>query len=87
MDEWFKDTLVKIDTKLDRIDTRVDYLEVNSAEITADLKYHIKRTDMLEDELKPIKTKYEQMVGVGKFFGAVFAIVSVLETVIHLFLK
>lgn len=91
--DWLKDALDKIDkhlekqdVKLDKQDGRMDALEKTSAKMATDLEYHIKRTDLLENELKPIKTKYEQVTGVAKFAGLVAGSVGAIEAAIH-FLK
>lgn len=43
-----QDLLVRINDRLNKINTTL-------TEVKSDLKYHIKRTDMLEDEMKPVK--------------------------------
>lgn len=87
MDEWMKETLIRIDGKIDRLDERVGNLEVHGAAMTKDLNYHIHRTNLLEDELKPIKNKHEQLKGILKFIGGVVAISSAIESILHLILK
>ena len=42
----------KIDEKLDRIDRRIDNIDKHLAVYNTQLKFHIKRTDMLEEEIK-----------------------------------
>lgn len=83
----FEEKLDRIDNKCDKFDDRLDRLEVNNVAMSQDLKYHIRRTDILENELKPIKTRYEQMVGVIKFFGAVIALSGSLEFIFHFFYR
>src|SRR4051812_29381347 len=77
-------TLDKLDGKLDRVDQRLDKVEIQQAVMTTDLKYHIKRTNILEAELKPIQTKYQQVIGVVKFATSVIALVGAIETCLHL---
>lgn len=77
-------TLDKLDSKLDRVDQRLDKVEIQQAVMTTDLKYHIKRTNLLEAELKPIQTKYQQVMGVVKFVGSVIGLVMAIETCLHL---
>lgn len=74
----------KLDAKLDRVDQRLDKIEIQQAVMTTDLKYHIKRTNILEAELKPIQTRYQEVMGVIKFVGAVIAVVGAVETCLHL---
>lgn len=71
--------------KIDHIDSRLNKIEIIQSAMSQDLKYHIKRTDLLEKELKPIKTKYQQLVGIMKFVGGVFAILTLFEGFIKIF--
>ena len=41
----------KIEEKLDRIDRRIDSIDKHLAVYNTQLKFHIKRTDMLEEEI------------------------------------
>lgn len=64
---------------LDRIETKVDKLIESQAEVKADLKYHIKRTDLLEEKVGILKTiisasKAIAWLGVGA--GAITAFVK-----------
>ena len=45
--------LDKIDRKLEKIDERIDSIDKHLAVYNSQLRFHIKRTDMLEEELKP----------------------------------
>lgn len=80
-----KSKLDKIDVKLDRCDQRLDKIDIGNTEMKQDLKYHIKRTDMLEDILLPIKTRHDQIVGMAKFAGAVGTVVGLIEGAIKIF--
>ena len=72
--ERIKNTLGDIDKKLD------EHTELH-VKNTADLKYHIKRTDMLEADVKPMRA---QLSGI-KFFlmlvGAVGVVLSIILTI------
>ena len=49
-----KDDIAKIDAKVDKLDDRLDSIDVHIAEYNEQLKYHIRRTDILEDEHKGV---------------------------------
>lgn len=53
-----KELLTQILTKVDKLDDRLDSTMVEIVEIKKDLKYHIKRTDILEEQVKPINKAY-----------------------------
>lgn len=73
-----------MENKLDRIEGKISSIDMSISEIKTDLKYHIKRTDLLEIEIKPLKEKYLQLEGVMKFMAAVFAIVAFVECLIKI---
>ena len=80
MDDWFRDKLEKLDGRLDKID-------ISQTEIKKDLKYHIKRTDLLEkhigsidDKVTPLTTKYQELIGIGKFLAALALVFGLAES-------
>ena len=73
-----------IAVKLDKFDDRLDRIEKSQGLMNKDLKYHIKRTNLLEDEFKPIRTKYQQAKGVFLFMGGVSAVAGVIEVVLRI---
>ena len=69
--------LEKIDRKLEKIDQRIDSIDKHIAVYNSELKFHIKRTDMLEQELKPIKSSLIKAQGALCFIGILATVVSV----------
>lgn len=69
------------DTRLARIEDKVDKIDTTLAGIGVDVAYHIKRTDMLEAELKPLKTQLDMAAGAIKVLGLVATILTVLEAI------
>jgi len=67
----------KIDQKLDKIDQRIDNIDKHLAVYNSELKFHIKRTDMLEQELKPIKSSLVKAQGALCFIGILATVISV----------
>lgn len=78
-----KDQLDKIEGKIDKLDERLDRVENVQIAMSKDLSYHIKRTDILEKQLLPIRNKHQQMVGVLKLLGWVAAIAGVVEVILR----
>ena len=71
----------RIEEKLDRIDERLDSLDKNMAVNNTLLEYHIKRTNMLEEEVKPLKGHVLKAQGVLVFIGVLSTIVAVAVSV------
>ena len=74
----------RIEEKLDRIDERLDSLDKNMAVNNTLLEYHIKRTDMLEEEVKPLKGHVLKAQGVLVFIGALSTLVAVAVSVLNI---
>ena len=74
----------RIEEKLDRIDERLDSLDKNMAVNNTLLEYHIKRTDMLEEEVKPLKGHVLKAQGVLVFIGVLSTLVAVAVSVLNI---
>ena len=73
--------LEKLNQKLDKIDQRIDSIDKHLAVYNSELKFHIKRTDMLETEVKPLKIHLHRVHGVLTFIGVLATIVTVAVTI------
>ena len=67
----------RIEEKLDKIDERIDNIDKHLAVYNSELKFHIKRTDLLEQELQPIKSSLVKAQGALCFIGIMATVVSV----------
>ena len=67
----------KIEEKLDRIDRRIDSIDKHLAVYNTQLKFHIKRTDMLEQEIKPLKAGLIKAQGAMMFIGVLATVISI----------
>jgi hypothetical protein len=70
-------SLERVEDKLDKIDQRIDKIDKHLAVYNSELKFHIKRTDLLEQELKPIKSSLVKAQGALCFIGIMATVVSV----------
>lgn len=68
-----EDMLEKLESKLDRIDSRLNAMDVTLAKQAGSLDEHIRRTEALEswvesiqEELEPIKSHVSAWAGAGK---------------------
>ena len=67
----------KIEEKLDNIDRRIDNIDKHLAVYNTQLKFHIKRTDMLEEEIKPLKAGVIKAQGAMMFVGVLATVISI----------
>lgn len=74
MDDYLKETLARIETKLESI-------ELVQNEQAVDLKFHIKRTNDLQLMVEPTYKLHTQFVGVLKFLGVVSLIVGLYKMI------
>jgi len=74
--------LNRMEDKIDRIGGEVSEVNIHIAEIKKDLRYHIKRTDLLEAEVNPIKKHVIMVSGVMKFFGLVSFLLALIEGIL-----
>jgi tetrahydromethanopterin S-methyltransferase subunit G len=82
---WLREEVAKIHTKLDRLDDRIDRVDVILTKQAGDIEHHIRRTDALEerveqvaDELRPVEDHVAMLRGVGKFLGIVATVTGIL---------
>lgn len=74
----------KIFEKLEDLDTRLDNMNVNLAEYNIQLKEHMRRTELLEEELKPVTRHVNMMHGAGKLLGITSIGLGVILTILRL---
>lgn len=75
-----KSLLERIETKIDKLDDRLDAIDIRLAKYNKELEFHVARTTQLEDELSPIVKHVEQVRGASKFVGWVVALVAAIGT-------
>lgn len=75
-----KEQLENLDKKVDKLDERLDKIDVHLAEYNTQLGIHIKRTEMLEKDVAPIKDHVSQVKGIVKFIPAAFAVGAAIAT-------
>ena len=55
--------------KLDKINDRIDKVDKHLAVYSNQLEFYIKRTDLIEEELKPLKSSFFKTQGALDFLG------------------
>ena len=74
----------KLYAKLDKIQERLNSIDITLAAQHESLKYHIKRTNLLESKIEKIEGPATVLNGLLKIFGAVSIILSVIAAIIKL---
>ena len=69
-----KDDIQGLHTKVDKIDDRLDQIQITQVRQADSLDNHIERTHLLEQIVKPMHKTYIQCLGVIKFLGIVATI-------------
>lgn len=76
--------LNRLENKIDKLDERLDSINITLAAQHVCLEDHIKRTALLENEVGPLKSFMNQIMGVGKFIGILSLIFSILAIIYKL---
>lgn len=75
----------KLDEKLDKVSERLNSIDITLAVNTESLVEHIKRTNLLEAELKPV-SKHVIMMETGfKIVGIICSVLAFLAGVVKVF--
>ena len=86
--------LLGIDGKVDEMRDKLHSIELVQTRIESDLKYHIKRTDLLEEKVmhidenvKPIETAAHAITGIGKVMAFLAGILMAVLSIFRFFKK
>jgi len=71
-------------SKIDKLDDRLDKIDIHLAEYNTQLKIHIKRTEILEQDVKPISEHVSMMKGAGKLIGIIGMTAAAILTLVRL---
>jgi len=70
--------LDRIQNKLDSVDSKLGSIDTHMAVYNEELKEHIRRTELLENEVRPIKVHVLQVKGAFKLL----TVLSIISTVV-----
>lgn len=76
------DRLIRIEDKLDKVNEHLGAIDVTLASQHESLKEHIKRTSILEEELKPIKKHTVMTQGILKFLMYISGMMALIGALI-----
>lgn len=69
------------DTRLERIEAKIDIIMVEQAKQHTTLVEHTKRSTMLEEDMQPIRRHVAQMQGALKLLGAMAMLAGIVEAI------
>lgn len=75
-----------LDDKIDEVSKRLDSIDATLTKQHLSLEYHIKRCDLLEDQVVPIREQMFEIKGAVKFLKLVGVLASIAE-VVHIYLR
>jgi len=78
------DRLYRIEDKIDKISDRVSSIDKTLAEQHLSLKEHIKRTNLLEAEVRPIKKHVTMLQGAMRLIGALAGASALIKIIVEL---
>lgn len=70
--------------KLGRIETRLNSIDTTLASQHEILKEHIRRTELLEADVKPIQRHVSMVEGAIKFIGLLALLAGIIEGIKHI---
>jgi len=79
-----REDIQRIEEKLDRIDERLNSIDKTLASQHVSIAEHIRRTNILENDLKPVKKHVIMVEGVLKFLGALAMVAGLIEVIARL---
>ncbi len=74
--------LKRIEDKIDRIDDKISNIDSTLAAQHVSLKDHMRRTDLLEQTIRPIEKHVYMVNGVLKAIGILAMLAAIIETVL-----
>lgn len=77
--------LDKIEDKVDKLDGRLDSAEKVAVKQEANLAEHMRRTELLENDLKPVKKHVAMVNGGLKLLGIISLIIGIIAGLMKIF--
>lgn len=84
--------LNKIFDKMDNMSKDIETIKIEQTEIKADVKHHVKRSDMLQDlyndikenDIEPMKADINQAKGIFKMIGYISGLAGLITLILKL---
>jgi uncharacterized protein YdcH (DUF465 family) len=75
----------RIFDKIEKIDDRLNNIDTSLVRQTVSLEEHIRRTNLLENEIKPVKRHVIMVESVFKFIGAISVVIGTAAALYEIF--
>lgn len=72
----------RLESKIDSINEKIHSIDTTLAAQHESLRDHIRRTEILEEEIKPIKKHTERVSGAVAFISFLGVLAAIVETII-----
>jgi hypothetical protein len=82
--DYEKELLQEMSKSLERLDVSVDSINVTLAVQAEQLKHHILRTELLEEEMKPVREHVSRVNALLLLFGGILALLGAIKTVVEI---
>lgn len=79
------DRLIRIENKVDKISERINSVDVTLAAQHESLKDHMRRTELLEQAVEPLKSHLNAVHMAAKLIGVIVGIITVGAAVVEIF--
>ena len=76
------DDLKRFEFKIDRIDQRMNNVDITLAKQSEILDIHVKRTNLLEESIKPIERHVAMVNGAIKLLGIIGILAAIAEAIV-----
>ena len=77
--------LDRIESKVDKVDERINFIDRTLAVNTESLIQHMRRTSLIEADIKPIKIHVHRVEGALKLFGLISLLVGIAAGLLKIF--
>jgi hypothetical protein len=82
--DYEKELLQEMSKSLERLDVSVDSINVTLAVQAEQLKHHIKRTELLEEEFKPVREHVTRVNALILLLGGILALLGTVKAIIEI---
>jgi hypothetical protein len=82
--DYEKELLQEITKSLERLDVSVDSINMTLAKQEIHLAEHIRRTALLEEEMKPVRDHVQRVNTLMLLLGGILALLGAVKTVVEI---
>lgn len=83
--DYEQELLQEMSKALDRLDNSVDNINITLGKQEVHLAEHIRRTELLEEEMRPIRDHVNRVNALMLLLGGLLALLGAIKTVVEIF--